>query len=202
MKIQIQRNFLKACDLFASRDATRYVLNGVYVEPDETGAVLCAIDDKRLLAVRIESTPDGDNLKPFIIPNELIASLPNYAPKQGALTVGFDGVTVSVSGDKTVTMPAICGKYPNWRSTVPLAPSVPLAKIRLNMKQLSVFEKAFYLLFRDTGITIEAASETDVMVIRSNHTSADCIGLLMPSRCAAEKTIPKWALVKEGEAAK
>lgn len=197
MKITIPRNYLKACAIFASHDQIRYVLNGVYVEPDETGATLCATDGRRLFALRVESKPGGRDLNPFIIPRTLIDAAPKQVPKTSGLIVEYADGRVSMEGETTVSAKAVGGKYPEWRSIVPSKPAQPLTQLHLDMSFLADFGKAFKMLFKNSQCHIGAADETSAMTIRPSGTKPECFGVLMPTRTVIDFKIPAWAKTKE-----
>lgn len=73
MKIITTFEPLKAAAAFCSREATRYYLNGVYVETEKD--VLVATDGRRLAAIKPDTWVKEGEEKPFILPRLVIEGL-------------------------------------------------------------------------------------------------------------------------------
>jgi len=76
LTITIEHSHLRAASLFASKDETRYVLNGVLIQiPDPTTAIVTATDGRRLFSMRSKVETEGFTGPEFaIVPRRLIST--------------------------------------------------------------------------------------------------------------------------------
>lgn len=144
---------LKAVALFASKDACRYILNGVYAEIRKTGVTLVATDGHSLLATEVENTntdPDAE-LGSFLIPSSLIAACPQ--PVGGNVRVRLQDQIVTLSGSHSIETPVIEGNYPNWKTVIPQNKAETMERMDINPGFLERFVKANTAL-GGSGVTI------------------------------------------------
>ena len=116
---------------FASTDETRYVLNGIYLDPEKQSVV--ATDGRTLLITRLPASfftfPTGLGLAAMIVPIKTVQLL-----KRGALALAEhfqisrftndrDAVSVRIeAGDWTLTSKLIEGNFPNYLQVLPVEP--------------------------------------------------------------------------------
>ena len=102
----------------ASRDATRYVLNGVLFTPEDGGR-LVATDGRRLGSAPAEVPPT-----PFILPNQSVSVLahPDFTSSEAHIRLQKVDETewLSIrSGNHVLMSKIIDGTYPNYRQVIP-----------------------------------------------------------------------------------
>jgi DNA polymerase III subunit beta len=145
---------LNALSLFASKDETRYYLQGVCIEAEERGSTYVGTDGHRLIAYRDDLAPDDDDntlLGVFIVPTLHCKHFKLDKEDDGrAVLHGADAGRISIAhGFTDVTFMPIDGIYPHWRRSLPQGtPSGKvaqfnvtfLADLRKLTKQLSLSE--------------------------------------------------------------
>lgn len=112
---------LKFVDVAASKDTTRYQLNGVYVESKPGKLILTATDGKRLTNVELKGAPTADEFA-FILPNEATAAVLRMlkATDCAAVRIQFDEKEARfATDDQTIITRVIDGCYPNYQSCIP-----------------------------------------------------------------------------------
>lgn len=178
MTLSIPTNILKAVSLFASKEETRYYLNGVCVEAEQDAIRLIATDGHRLFTARIDCE-NLESFEAFIIPSDAI---------KRALTGNKDEsveLAIKPYSLASVSFAPIEGSFPDWRRVAPSEVSgVPS---QLNTEYFADFGKAAKFLnggrkaFAGQGVFI-AHNGTAPCVVTFQRD--DCIGLLMPMRSA------------------
>ena len=143
MRIKIKLIEIRAVAIFASRDESRYVLNGVQVQTGKQ-TTLTATDGRCLGSLQIESSTESDKSE-FIIPSAAVAEIVSVCKQKKAdgfeiqnrgnrLLVRIGGHEVfaeKIHGKIQKTMrpnntravlifKAISGNYPNWRQVAAL----------------------------------------------------------------------------------
>ena len=115
------RRFVEAMSC-SSRDATRYILNGVQLDisgPADAGHYLVGTDGRHLFSANSFTLPIPESVT---IPNHKLLIWRGLADVPWALTGQKKNDTLLVritAGDWTLTMKSIEGTYPNWRQVVP-----------------------------------------------------------------------------------
>ncbi len=199
----IPPKWLKAVALFASRDQTRYVINGVQVElmADRT-IILVATDGRRLLAVApkddITNVDCDEWPASFIIPDELIEAMPPIEHPKSTLRVSYadnahGGGDVTISGNYDVSRGAVPGNYPNWRQVVPDEISEHPA-IYASAPFLEAFVKAATMIWPHTpGAVIHGNAPHEPLVIYPHPTANNkeqFVAVLMPMSARDERGVP------------
>lgn len=179
---------LSAALPFASKDETRYVLNGVFVD---TQAVV-ATDGRRLFRATVQGTPI-----PVILPTQSVRALIALF-KSGPVSARFlpEGDAVSFTdGTTTLYTRTIHGNYPNYRQVIPdraettailtlakpedvieFLTAIPRSK-RSNSVLISKASAHAIRLIHDSGsLTTPAAMDADFRESAFDpHFLADCI---------------------------
>jgi len=105
---------IKTCLPFVSTDQTRYVLNGVFVDPIRGGAAV-ATDGRRLVKVRAIGLT-----APAILPTKACVALTTLITKSSSVTRHEDeSILTFRSGPVTISTKAIEGNYPNYLQVIP-----------------------------------------------------------------------------------
>lgn len=137
--IEVNGNLFRAVMAFASTEETRYYLNGVYIEPHETGALLVATDGHRLVCVH-DVDAKCDKAAIVKLPPVMLAALApekiviqdegdeeecggdtqsTYAEGPArSLTIDADGIATVGKELRSAHSVFIDGKYPDWRKVV------------------------------------------------------------------------------------
>lgn len=187
---------LKAAALAASKEQTRYYLNGVAVQAAPRGLYLVATDGHRALAFR----QSGDALPEvnIIIPADIIAGIKlNKHIDEATLTRESDTHwRIDYCGTATIFAP-IDGTFPDWRRIVPKETSGETAQ----------FDPAYVGDFARVAKALGANAKAGVKIAHNGQGPAlvtfgddiDGFGLLMPTRANYGSTVwqtaPEWAVV-------
>lgn len=195
MKLTLPAKYITAVSLFASKDETRYILNGFKVEAKKGRVVLVATDGRCLFTVNVtdDSEISGDAAE-FVFPASLAVGLPRATQEgKGRLTIEYDGKEISVSGSRKISAPCLEGNFPNWRQVIPSAPPKPMDSIHVDVGFLNKFERAIHLIAKNNyGMRLSAGGQTDPIVIRPLDASVAAIGVVMPIRSEGSFELPEW----------
>lgn len=193
----INLQFLAAASIFASKEETRYYLNGVYVEISERSTVYVATDGARLIAIRDDrllSDEDSTLTGAFIVPTAQCRAfkLAKEGPFEGTLTAV--GSRLTISFDRIdVSFSPIDGIYPDWRRVVPRdrATGQPA---HFNYKLLADFQKFGTQLGFGMPSIAPSGVEAPALVWFPGHYEA--VGVMMPLRNQDEtgRDLPDWIL--------
>ena len=210
--ITIPSSALKAAELFTSKDALRYVLNGVLLEiTSEKEAILVATEGRMLFAIRLTIPEIAGFEKPLqvILPSTLTRKV--RAGKDRELVVGVDmdgsknprvSIQDPVDGFEYGCAP-IDGIYPAWRSVVPKGKhTVPTTIPCFNTEYAAMFSKAAFLLglgkAESKHITLrQVCPEAPYLVeIGPNWGTHDVLGVIRPVRNERKGDLetPSWAI--------
>jgi len=193
----INLRVLAALVPFASKDDTRYYLQGVCVEIDERGATYAATDGRTFVAYRDDLDPDADDnhlLGVFIIPAPQCKLLKLSKDDDGrAKMFGAARLTLAYNF-VDVTFAPIDGVYPDWRKMLPQGrPSGEIGQFNPSfLAELAKFSKAL-----DLGLPIIAHNgERPTRIWFPVHEHV--VAVLMPFRAhnfTYMPNLPRWALI-------
>lgn len=221
IEIQIPVCELKAAALFASRDITRYILNGVFVQIPASGKItLTATDGRRIARIQSEGevvsrTEDAAGAVSFIIPTKLIAKarpIPKMASGSCVMRIERLAKMDTAQGDPQmrielddletrVSMKSTFGNFPKFAHLLSKESKKPAAtQLHFNPNLFADFATAAKLLRRGKNsngctLAVGAESSTSMMVIRFQE-NPDFIGGLMPVRDQfgeLDLKAPDWA---------
>lgn len=123
MTIELNLNILKAVNLAASKEETRYYLNGVYVETGETENLYVATDGHILICVR--DTIKGNQTPlahPVIIDRQSIDAI--KVKRNDPERDDFEAIgDVPKLVGSLHMLPTINGTFPDWRRILPSQPA-------------------------------------------------------------------------------
>ena len=207
--MELPINLLKAAALFASKEQTRYYLNGVYSCVKNGKGHLIATDGKAMFCAEHdvpETLQVNADHNGAIIPLSLIEQL---KPKKG-----YDYVTVRLIGEPShpqsrvglnygatvIEAPSIDGTFPNYPLVVPRhddGKSYTFEKANYDPDILIRFKKAAKVLGCG-GVPYIAQNGQNPALVRivSNDHSKDykCFGVVMPMRAVDDLPDYQWIL--------
>ena len=187
---------LKAAALAASKEQTRYYLNGVAVQAGPRGSFLVATDGHRLLAFRqsADDTPPVD----IIIPADVIAGI--------KLNKHVDDATLTRESDThwrieycgtAISFAPIDGTFPDWRRVVPKETTGELAQF--DPAYVGDFAKVAKALGTNAKAGVKISHNGGGPALVTFGDDIDGFGVLMPTRANYGSTIwqtaPDWATV-------
>ena len=202
METKLNIKYLVAAAICASRENTRYDLNGVLVEMTAAGNRFIATDGRRLVVLFDEDNP-GENttkvLASAIIPLKACAhkiqretlfnrkSTPK--PNEGRLSIDGSLVRITANG-MTYEVPAIDGTYPEWRKIVPDTTSGEASTY--NGKLLSDFQR-INAIFGDKQVCSVSHNGDGASIVHLTY-FVKGFGIIMPMKNAQrEWALPEWA---------
>lgn len=192
----INLRILAAAVAFASKDETRYYLNGVCLEIEARAVNYIATDGHRLIAYREDiedhDTPDNLLTGTFIIPTPHCK--PHKLEKEDdprAKIFGSGRLTIAINFCDVTFLP-IDGVYPDWRRAIPREP-VSGKIAQYNLDYLAAFKKFAGLV----GLPMPFVAhngEGPAAIWFSGR--PEVLGMIMPVRCTDElnNAPPDWAL--------
>jgi DNA polymerase-3 subunit beta len=190
---------LKAAALAASKELTRYYLNGVLIEVGPRSVTYVATNGTMLFAYRDAlSERDADNmlLGHFIVPVAVIKSvkLAKRASEIAALRhSGVDGeeMTIKTADGGTYGFAPIDGTFPNWRAVTPRSTSGEAIN-GYDPKCVAALITAGKLSGAGRPDISPNGEQAALMVYPRNN----AVGVIMPTRAAASAgsaSAPAWA---------
>jgi DNA polymerase III subunit beta len=115
MQISIQIKTIKALLHFAAKKDIRYYLQGVQIEQGETGTFAVATNGHFLAVARIDTQAQAP--ASVIVGSDHLATA--IKSLKGAIMIDVDGPKVTIkTGASEVTVPAVDGRYPDWRRVI------------------------------------------------------------------------------------
>lgn len=187
---------LAALSLFASKDDTRYYLQGVCIEVEERAVTYIGTDGSRLLVYREDLAPDEESHSlegAFIVPTPHCKHFKLDKDDDGRATLrpADAGRLTLAHGFMDVTFLPIDGVYPHWRRSLPrvAASGVPA---QFSIKLLSDLGKICKQL--ELGPPFIAHNgEAPAFVWFSGRPNV--LGLLAPLKMVdeTEREAPQWA---------
>lgn len=205
MKIStINLRVLAAASAFASKEETRYYLNGVCIEFEARASTYVATDGHRLIAYRDDLRGDQDNelLGTFIIPTPQCKPFKLSKDDDGTAKIfGEDGTRLTMAHNFVdVTFAPIDGTFPDWRKVPPSGPaSGEIAQF--NLEYLASFRKFAKALGLSDVPFVAANGDKPAFVW---FTPADHVmGIVMPVRSSDSlaRKPPIWSRSAQQQAA-
>lgn len=190
---QVNMTILKAVAIAASKEATRYYLNGVQIEITERGLVLVATDGHRLIAAQCETEPTQSPCS-GIVPLDFINKIKiDKSTDFAEFTLVANEIRLEYGANVYVSK-LIDGTYPDWRRIVPKDASN--APAQFNPLYLADFAKA---------MKQASDSKNPLPIINHNGENAALVelgdigagnlwlGVIMPMREKANRGLPSTA---------
>lgn len=186
---------LAAASLFASKDETRYYLNGVCLEIEERGTTYVATDGHRIFAYREDILPDekpNETLGTFIVPtahckhfklNKDDLGLASIFQEFGRLTLAYGFVDVRFN--------PIDGAFVAWRRAIP--PATTGTHGQFNLTLLADFQKVATALELPPPYVASNGPDKPALIWFAGRPEA--MGCIMPMRFAdfSHQQPPTWA---------
>lgn len=198
---KINARALRAASIFASRDAARYIMNGVLLrEIVGEQAYFVATDGRRIVTVLAGFV--SDKTLDAIIPIHLVERVGWAAAikpdSEFSITIADRKISLSWSlcarngasfGSTTITGKAVEGRYPNFLQVIPKLEDAPCPCVPLSADYVMDFCKAQQILnpargkSRKTAIVFRNAGKSDQpVVVYFPDDEAKFFGVLMPLR--------------------
>lgn len=207
LELIIEWKEIRAVERVSSKDETRYILNGVYLEITKAArAILVATDGRRLIALLSDGTindPSWTAEGGVVIPSKFIHSLPQDT---GRVLLTIDGNRIRVDVMDTGIQYSCDGQegnFPNWRQVIPEGPYVLNSGIALDVDLLDGIMDAARILMhkgndRRSLCRVYSATKPDTythppFIIRTYW--PELFAVLMPIRTDADEQsfdIPSW----------
>jgi len=200
---RIDVTVLGAVSLFASKEETRYYLNGVYLEIEPRSVTYVATDGHRLMAYR-DALFDAENANTcvgnFIVPTAQCRVFKCRKDGIPAATLTQDEKTLTLEHDGIgLTFAPIDGQFPDWRRTVPRGPFSD-NPAQFNLAYMSDFAKFAKLLSLPAPFVRHDTLHTPACIEFGGY--PHIVALQMPMRVEghAVHAVPDWAHSVSGEA--
>lgn len=197
--MQINLNYLRAANVAASIEQTRYYLMGVSVTVVGSNILYVATNGTVLIALRQDLDASAECKWPAagaIIPSSLIAQIKQTLQSKRCGDVAevscVDGViSIAVMGGATYSDKAIDGSFPDWRRAVPSTVNGDVAQF--DPALLATFAKARKALCGGSSkfITLGHNGGGPALVSFCDD-SNDGFGVIMPVRGDAPTAAPGW----------
>lgn len=122
--IEVQQGAFKEClnltSFAISRDETRYVLNGVYVQIKDQEMKFVATDGRRLAMIQTKLSAPVKKTTEMIIPNKAVQELNRILGYDQTLKITpAKGQALFQAGKTTLTTRLIEGHFPNYDQVIP-----------------------------------------------------------------------------------
>jgi hypothetical protein len=211
--IKVRTNLFRAAALCCSRDATRYYINGVHIEPHhDKGAVLVGTDGRRMLvayddeatcekAVVVSGTLLKLAQRLWIDPNKLVPEDDEEWGEADERTTPPEHILIDSDGRLTIgeikstASALIDGTFPDWRKVVPEAAAEPSPLSGVDGRLLAEFASIADLLHPGTRcIALRPSKEGDgAPVFVMFPATPNAFGVLMPMKGkAAQAGLPPF----------
>lgn len=190
--MQINHRHLKAILKLSSNDETRWLLNGVNIEPVKNGNLVVATDGRRLGVLFVAGEPVKQS---FVLPKWVMEFVPYRIQELSIELVSPKEGTIKTAGHNpmpTMTFEPIEGIYPKWRQVVPKTPFAP-ANINVFANVLEPFITCSKVISPASPSLYFRSPGDEIGPICVFTSSPDFFGIIMPIRKYGDpKTIPAW----------
>ncbi len=140
VSIEARPDMLKAALMFVSREATRYYLGGVHIDP---AGLAVSTDGHRMFVGALAPDDERAALPAFdgwTIPGEALKrALQGFKPPRGMVD---PRITISPERIGDVACKPIDGSFPDWRRAIPEAAAMDGAAAQYQGQYLADFDKA------------------------------------------------------------
>ena len=154
--------------LFAvSDDETRYFMNGVYLEKQDSKLTMVATDGRRLAYCSKEVDGAIANFDGVIIPPKALQILRRQAPKEGDFSIAVTAKNFHASyGAQRLASSLIDAQFPNYQRVIPEQQAHRLVIDRVELEEGL---KRVSLLVEQKSRRVHLETQPDVLVIRSSE---------------------------------
>lgn len=190
----INLRVLAAFHLFASKDETRYMLQGVCIELEERHTTYVATDGHRIITRRDELSndePSNTLLGVHIIPTPHCALFKPEKDAEGRALLFSNGTRVTIQyGMEEHTFPALEGDYPDWRKSIPKGKPTGV-RAQFNLKLLIDLHKLCKLLELGQPIIEHNGNDAPAFIFFNDKR---VFGGIMPVKTLdmSDRTAPIW----------
>ena len=186
--------------LCASKEQTRYYLNGVYVSPAPQGGALLVATDGHCMFVAhdAEATVTGDGIVQLTA--ETLKACKAKARTPRLLIVEDNRAKVEEDCNAVALQPGAAlveGTFPDWRRVIPSALADGAPAVNLDAAILARLSAA--LCASKTPKVTLAPSGNELAPYYVFGDLQNAFGILMPCRASRTYAIPAWATAKPAE---
>lgn len=194
-------NLLKAANVIASKEETRYYLQGVFIEATHERVFYVATDGHRLVAFHHAAEWNGDIEEKdrkfsVLIPSKVINGIKLYKAQNNAELKYSEGdMSVIKQADGSIFgFEMLDATFPDWRCVVPEETNGKVAQF--NGDYLASFKKVGRIIGVDNTIPGVYHNGDGPALIDLGMTEYDYVACIMPMRCSAthnqKKNRPDW----------
>ncbi|QQO10015.1 DNA polymerase III subunit beta [Breznakiella homolactica] len=117
-----------------SDDETRYFMNGVFFEKQDSHLTMVATDGRRLAYISKEAGSDIKDFEGIIIPPKILSLIMKRAGDEGPVSISVTDKTIFIQfGSYHLSSVLIEGQFPNYRRVIPESQSFSFTINRLEM---------------------------------------------------------------------
>ncbi len=150
-----------------SDDETRYYMNGVYFEKEETRIFMVATDGRRLSFIKREMNAELNDFEPVIIPPKVLQLIKKLSSGEGNLKIAVSDRNLFIRfDDQRITSNLIEGQFPNYRRVIPENQEYQLI---VNKAQLEEALKRVSLLVEQKSRRVYITLEENILRLTSEE---------------------------------
>jgi DNA polymerase III subunit beta len=150
-----------------SDDETRYFMNGVYFEKQDTSLVMVATDGRRLSYIRKEVSGTISDFSPVIIPPKVLGLVKKLSSGEGEVKIAVSEKYIFVRFDNQhIFSNLIDGQFPNYNRVIP---EQQPHTIRLDKKPLLEALRRVSLLVEQKSRRIYLTVNEDIILLKSEE---------------------------------
>lgn len=170
MSSSLLKEMLSKTVFSASKEDSRYMLNGVHLSIQQQRFTLIGTDGKRLARASTSVGADTSIQGQFVIPikavEEMIKLLPDGS-EEAELTLAPDKISLEI-GAQTLTAKLLAGQYPDVEKVIP---TKPVHEFSIHREELMSLLRQISLFTTDPGSSIRFQFETGQLSLSA--TSSD-----------------------------
>jgi DNA polymerase-3 subunit beta len=154
----------------ASKEESRYYLNGVFVQPGAGFMRFTATDGIRLASLKVTSgVPDGAVFEPVIVPRQVLRDYVKFLERaDGPVVMSIDSNRLELSaGAETHITKLIDGSFPDYERVIPKGPftrlTVPVSDLKsaIGVALTACHDKSRAVRFDPQEGVLTCSSRTD-----------------------------------------
>lgn len=186
--LKINTNLLRAANVVASTEGTRYYLNGVSIEATSERVFYAATDGHRLVAFHHAAEWDDDTKEEgrslsIIIPGSSIKQIKIDRKEEDSVLSSLGGRMWIIKKGLSTIFEAIDGTFPDWRRIIPEETNGKTAQF--NGDYLASFKKVGQLAGVKNTVPGVYHNGDGPALIDLGVMEHDYVACIMPMRCSA-----------------
>lgn len=187
--LTINTNLLKAANVIASKEETRYYLQGVFIEATHERVFYAATDGHRLVAFHhaaewSDSVEEEKRKFSIIVPSPIVEGMKiNKKVAEAELRLSGEGMWIIKKEGLVTAFQALDATFPDWRRVVPEETNGKVAQF--NGDYLASFKKVGRIIGVDNTIPGVYHNGDGPALIDLGATEYDYVACIMPVRWSA-----------------